>query len=182
MWVCGKGTVQVRRRICAVASIKEMGTMQTSALTAEPSVYSAFIGHLGLVKVRVLVPGVSGKKRDPLLCFCITSQSLVSLEHLTPDPSLGLFPLYLSDSFPCICHCMMWWLCKWSYYVMFCAEKCCENEKAGEWGMWGVCVQHEAWQGEWEVALGFCTCIPWGTKCHHLQFNFCCDLGPWACL
>lgn len=79
-----------------MASMKGMGTMQTSALTAEPSVYSAFINHLGLVNVCILVPGVSGKKRDPLLSFCITSQSLVSLELLTPDLSLGCFPLYLS--------------------------------------------------------------------------------------
>lgn len=79
-----------------MASMKETGTTQTSALTVEPSVCSAFIGHLGLVNVCGLVPGVSGKKRDPLLCFCITSQSLVSLELPTPDPSLGCFPLYLS--------------------------------------------------------------------------------------
>lgn len=79
-----------------MASMKETGTMQTSALTAKSSVCSAFISHLGLVNVRILVPGVSGKKRDPLLCFCITSQSLVSLELLTPDLSLGCFPLYLS--------------------------------------------------------------------------------------
>lgn len=44
----------------------------------------------------ILVPSVPGKKRDPLLSFCITSQSLVSLEPLTPDLSLGRFPLYLS--------------------------------------------------------------------------------------
>jgi len=76
--------------------MKETGTMQTSALTAQPAVCSAFISHLGLVNVCILVPGVSGKKRDPLLCFCITSQSLVSLELLTPDLSLGCSPLYLS--------------------------------------------------------------------------------------
>lgn len=79
-----------------MASVEEMGTMQTSVLTAEPSVYSAFISHLGLVNVCILVPCVSGKKRDPLLCFCITSQSLVSLELLTLGLSLGRFPLYLS--------------------------------------------------------------------------------------
>lgn len=79
-----------------MASMKETGTMQASALTAEPSVCSVFISHLSLVNVCVLVPDVSGKKRDPLLCFCITSQSLVSLALLTPDPSLGHFPLYLS--------------------------------------------------------------------------------------
>lgn len=43
-----------------------------------------------------LVPGMSGKKRDPLLCFCITSQSLISSELLTPDTALGCFPLCLS--------------------------------------------------------------------------------------
>lgn len=79
-----------------MASMKETGTVQTSALTAEPSVCSAFISHLGLVNVCIWVPGVSGKKRGPLLCFCITSQSLVSLELLTPDRSLGCFPLHLS--------------------------------------------------------------------------------------
>lgn len=87
---------EVGRRIRAVAPMKETGTMQTSALTAEPSVHSAFISHLGQVNVYISVPGVSGKKRDPLLCFCITSQSLVSLELATPDLSLGCFPLRLS--------------------------------------------------------------------------------------
>lgn len=33
-------------------------------------------------------------------------------------------------------------------------------------------MQYEAWHGQGEVALGFCTSILWVTKCHHLQFNF----------
>lgn len=76
--------------------MKEVGTMRTSIPTAELSVQSAFISQLGLVNLCILLLGVSRKKRDPLLCFSITSQSLVSSELLTSDPSLGYFLLHLS--------------------------------------------------------------------------------------
>lgn len=42
---------EVGRRIPEVASKKKMGIMQASALTAEPSIHSAFISHLGLINV-----------------------------------------------------------------------------------------------------------------------------------
>lgn len=84
------------RRIHARGSMKEVGTMRTSIPTAELSVQSAFISQLGLVNLCILLLGVSRKKRDPLLCFSIASQSLVSSELLTSDPSLGYFLLHLS--------------------------------------------------------------------------------------
>lgn len=69
-------SASVWQRCCAGEGGDEDMCSGLCERTAEPPVCSAFISHLDLVDVCVLVPGVSGKKRDPLLCFCFTSQSL----------------------------------------------------------------------------------------------------------
>lgn len=91
-------------------------------------------GHLGLVNVCSLLPGVSGKKRDPLLCFCIKSQPLVSSELSTPDLSWMLSSKYLS-----LCSVM-------AVRELFCHVQC--REMLWKWGSRGKrhvrCV-HAAW-------------------------------------
>lgn len=100
--------------------------------------------------------------------FCFSSALQVSLWSVQSSQLL----ISLLDPFPSICDCVMWWLCKWSYSLMFCAEKCCENGRAGDWGTKVCACNMKLDMSRGEVALGFCTSILWGTKCHHLQFIF----------